>query len=214
MSATDPIRPPIPTTCEHRPTTGGLVIPWVNVQLADGGVDFRAKHTTREQQCWTEVRCQVCATPIQQPPIVLLGGPQQLESLMFDEPPLHPECAAYVTHACPMVNGRQQRFADRVAISDGRRGKACPEPGCDCGGWIPTPGTSRSAGGPAHPWYAVYVTGYSLGVTRDQPNLVAVGVVHPTQIRAVRHVSTPGEGRTWTRTTLEQVRALTNQEVT
>ncbi|WP_292974996.1 hypothetical protein [Mycobacterium sp.] len=199
------VRPPIPATCEQRPTIGGVVIPWVNVQLADGGVDFRSQHESRAQTCWTQGICQMCATPIGHP-IVLLGGPEQVAKLQFDEPPLHPECAVYATLACPMVAGRLERFADRELVSAGQRGAACTVPGCDCGGWVPTPGLEPATGGrPAHPWYAVYVSGYSLGVTANHTDRVHAGVVERAQVLAVRHVSTPGLGRIWKRTPLDEV---------
>lgn len=201
------IRPPIPATCETRPTTGGLVIPWANVQLADGGVDFRAQHESRVQRCFRESRCQVCSKGIPQP-IVFFGGPRQVAALQFDEPPLHPECAVYVSRACPMVAGRMDHYADRDTITQGRRGEVCSEPGCDCGGWTPTPGLNIAPGGdPAHDWYAVYTTGYSCGVLNHRQDRVQVAVVDPTEILVIRHVSTPGAGRTWTRTTLDEVKA-------
>lgn len=197
------VRPPIPTTCESRPTVAGVVIPWANVQLADGGVDFRAQHESKVQRCWIEGRCQVCGKQIPEP-IVLFGGPRQVARLQFDEPPLHPECAVYVSKACPMVAGRLERYADRDVLTEGSRGKVCVDPGCDCGGWVPTPGLIPAAGGdPAHDWYAVYVSGYSLGVTEDRPDRVHAGVVERGQVLAIRHVSAPGTGRIWQRTTLE-----------
>ncbi|MCG7592422.1 hypothetical protein [Mycobacterium sp. PSTR-4-N] len=200
----DTIRPPIPATCESRPTAGGLVIPWANVQLADGGVDFRAQHESRVQRCMTESRCQVCSKTIPAP-IVFLGGPRQVGSLTFDEPPLHPECAVYVSHACPMVAGRLDHYADRDTVTEGRRGELCSVPGCECGGWVPTPGLQFAPGGdPAHDWYAVYVSGYSCGITPDRPDRVHAAVVHQDEVLAIRHVSAPGTGRTWRRTTIEQ----------
>lgn len=200
------VRPPIPATCERRPTVSGLVIPWVNVQLADGGVDFRSHHESRSQKSFLRQMCQVCAGRVS-PPIVFLGGPEQLRSLQFDEPPMHPECAVYVSRACPMVAGRLERFADRAPVSASGRGGVCPDPGCDCGGFIPTPGVAASekGGRPARDWYAVYASGYSAGVADENPNRVAVAVLAPEQVLAVRHVSTPGVGRTWVRTTREQV---------
>lgn len=201
----EPIRPPVPATCEHRPTTGGVVIPWANVQLADGGVDFRSQHESRVQQCWRNYLCQLCGQPIGRP-VVLFGGPRQVGALQFDEPPLHPECAVYASQACPMVAGRLDRYASRAVAANGHRGTTCPNPGCDCKGWVPTPGLTAAPGGePAHDWYAVYVSGYALGVTADQPDRVRVAVVAPEQVLAVRHVSTPGGGRTWKRTRLDEV---------
>lgn len=198
------IRPPIPATCEFRPTIGGLVIPWINVQLADGGVDFRSQHSSRAQSCFLESLCQVCGTVIAGPPYVLIGGPGQLARLQFDEPPLHPECAAYVSSACPMVAGRMLRFADRDPISEGHRGEVCPDPDCDCGGWVPTPDSARVPNGrPAHDWYAVYASTYAVGATPD--GRAHSAILSPDQVRAVRHISTPGVGRTWKRVSLDEV---------
>lgn len=198
-------RPPIPATCEHRPTTGGLVIPWGNVELADGGCDFRSQHESRIQRCWWDGLCQLCGRPLTRP-MVSFGGPRQVRALEFDEPPLHPECAVYASQACPMVAGRLDRYADRDVVADGHRGGTCPDPECDCGGWVPTPGLTPAPGGdPAHDWYAVYISGYQLGVAADRPGRVAGAVVMRDQVLAVRHVSKPGVGRTWKRTTLDEV---------
>lgn len=210
----DVTRPPIPATCESRPTLGGVVMPWANVELADGSVDFRAQHHNRVEACWRERRCQICGKPIPRP-IVFLGGPRQVAALRFDEPPLHPECAVYASKACPMVAGRLEAYADRAPVTDGQRGKTCPDPGCDCGGWVPHPGLTapEKGGDPAHDWYAVYASDYSLGVTKDRPNQVHSGVVAPFQVLAVRHVSTPGVGRVWKRISLDQIRAGTSEAV-
>ncbi len=201
------VRPPIPATCEARPTIAGVVSPWANVQLADGGVDFRSQHESRVQRCWAECLCQLCGNPVPRP-IVFFGGPRQVAALQFDEPPLHPECAVYASQACPMVAGRVDRYATRDVVSNGHRGATCVEPGCDCGGWTPTPGLNPAPGGdPAHDWYAVYVSSYSVGVTEDRPDRVHAAVVAPGEVLAVRHISAPGVGRTWTRVPLEQVSA-------
>lgn len=154
--------PPIPACLAHRPTVGGLVIPWVNVALADGGADFRSIHRTKWVRAWTAGICQSCGQPLGSP-VVLLGGPNQLDSY-FDEPPLHPWCAAYAAKACPMVAGRLERYADRPHVSHGPRGQRCPEPGCDCGGWVPhTQG--GSGGDPAHQWWAVWCRSWTLAAT-------------------------------------------------
>lgn len=73
-------------------------------------VDFRSAHQSRWERCWRNGICQVCAQPLDAPPYVFLGGPDQIAHY-FTEPPLHPWCAAYVTQACPMVVGR-------MAVSD------------------------------------------------------------------------------------------------
>lgn len=72
---TTAVRPSIPATCHSRPTSGGVVVPWANVQLADGGVDFRSQHESRVQRCWREGLCQLCGTSLGAV-FVLFGGPR------------------------------------------------------------------------------------------------------------------------------------------
>jgi hypothetical protein len=149
--------PPIPASCANRPTVGGLVAPWVNIQLADGGVDFRSPHQATYERCWTEGRCQVCSNSTGHP-AVLFGGPNQLRDLHFDEPPLCAPCARYASQACPMVSGRMSHYADRERLAEGNRGHVCPDGACGCGGFTDSdPDAGDASGQPAHSWYAVYV---------------------------------------------------------
>lgn len=185
--------PPIPARCAGRPTVGGRVIPWINVRLADGGVDFRAQHNARLKLALTEGLCQVCSEPLTSP-FVLLGGPQSLRNLIFDEPPLHPECAVYTSHACPVVNGTATTLPTGQKLSEGRRGAVCVVEGCNCGGWIPNDDGRQHTTEP-HPWFAVYTHGFQVAVSPDGQMLGAM--VLPEQVRRVRLVSRPGEGRSW-----------------
>ena len=151
------ITPPIPASCAARPTVGGLVAPFVNIRLADGGVDFRSPHQTTYERCWREDLCQTCGNPIGAL-AVFFGGPNQLRAGRYDEPPLCPPCAVYASQACPMVAGRMSHYADRERLSEGRRGHVCPDGGCECGGFRASDPDSRDASGePAHDWFAVYV---------------------------------------------------------
>lgn len=160
--------PPIPARLAYRPTLGGLAIPWINVRLADGGADFRSTHRRRWEQAWQQGVCQTCGETLDQRPVVLLGGPNQLASY-FTEPPLHPECAHYAGKACPMVAGRMPVYPDRPNVSLGPRGTKCPDPDCDCDGWVITPGTGSGnhGGEPAHDWWAVWCDNWSLATTPE-----------------------------------------------
>jgi hypothetical protein len=185
---------PIPATCQYRPTIGGRVIPYINVRLGDGGVDFRHHHGTRTDEVLRRGLCQVCARPLLHP-LVLLCGPAALKQLLFDEPPMHPECAVYATQACPMLAGQSLRFASGPSVSEGRRGKACSEPGCDCEGWVASSTSVGRAGQPAHPWYAVYARRFSRNC--DPTGRVVGALLFPEDVLRVRLVSRPGEGRCW-----------------
>jgi hypothetical protein len=224
IATADDIRPPIPMTCAARPTVGGLTVPYVNVRLADGGVDFRARHQAKYAKCWQDSLCQVCGHAITER-AVLLAGPSQLAERHADEPPLCVPCALYTTRACPMVAGRQERFADRGRVSEGNRGKACAEPGCDCGGWTHVDPSEDEplAGKPAHAWYAVYVRPGSWQVTasvvrsqcsdrgcwHERP-VINGGLLAGDPLKVVL-VSSPGEGRVWRTLTADEVAELIPQ---
>ena len=222
MSADD-VRPLIPASCSHRPIVGGLVAPYVNVQLADGTVDFRTPHQGRHERCWTEQRCQTCGGPCG-PLAVLLAGPRQLAELTFDEAPLCPPCAAYASRACPMVAGRMDRYADRTRISDTSRGHVCPDAGCECGGFVASdPNATDASGDPAHPWFAVFVRTGEWDLIGKVITVACAdggpGCLHErTLINGARlttppvkviAVSEPGVGRVWRKLTCTVVSSVT-----
>jgi hypothetical protein len=184
-----------------RPTVGGLVRPWVNVVLADGGTDFRQTHGSNWRNAWLNRLCQVDGQKLTTP-MVFLGGPNQVaEGGFFDEPPLHPECAAYASKACPMISGRMSHYRGTPSATEGRRGQVCPDPGCDCRGYLASeqvldgkggltvrPADERPApvGEPAHAWFAVYARSYRLAMTPEGRVLggVPVGVVRVRELNA------------------------------
>lgn len=184
---------PIPAACAHRPTVGGRVAPWINVALADGGIDFRHQHRARVIAALRHKLCQVCGTLLRHP-IIVLGGPSSLKQLLFEEPPLHPECAVYTSRACPMVAGELDRFATGPSVSEGARGKKCAREGCGCGGWVrhdPADHGNREV----HDWYAVYASGFT---TAYRPDGDVIGaLIYPGQVLKVILVSSPRAGRCW-----------------
>jgi hypothetical protein len=217
----DDIRPPIPLSCARRPVVGGLPAPFVNARLADGGVDFRTPHTARYEECLRRGLCQTCGGPLG-PRAVIFGGPNQLRSRQFDEPPLCPPCAVYASRACPMVAGRAERYAASPPVSDGKRGHACAlESGCDCGGWVPTDPSDRDRGGePAHAFYALYTRTGAWQLTGSyiacncgdkackSKRFALNGTLLTAPPRKVVLVSAPGEGRTWRTLSAGEVAAL------
>jgi hypothetical protein len=206
---TEDLRPPIPASCAGRPVVGGLVAPYVNLRLADGGVDFRSPHHAKYEECWTRELCQTCGQQLTHP-AVLFGGPNQLRTLHFDEPPLCPPCAVYASRACPMIAGRRERYADRPRVSEGARGHVCSDAGCECGGWTPTdPANPDSGGDPAHPWYACYVRPGAWQLTGKQivarctdlgcehERLIVNGAILNAVPLKILLIAEPGTGRIW-----------------
>lgn len=218
----DDIRPPIPVSCAHRPIVGGLVAPFVNMRLADGGVDFRSPHTAAYEKCWRQGLCQTCGNRLGIRAVVF-GGPNQLRRRHFDEPPLCPPCAVYASRACPMVAGRQERYASHPRISEGKRGERCAKPGCECGGVFPSdPSQPDHGGDPAHAWYACYIrpgawqlTGSNVptycsdgGCSKPHDRLLINGAFLQVPPLKVVLVSAPGEGRIWRTLSPAEVAAL------
>ena len=207
-------RPPIPMRLAGRPTVAGLVRPWVNIVLADGGLDFRQTHGTNWRNAWLNRLCQVDGQKLAAP-LVFLGGPNQIaEGGFFDEPPLHPECAAYAMKACPMISGRMSHYRAAPSATEGRRGQTCPDPGCGCGGYLASdqvldgkggltvrPAVDRAApaGDPAHAWFAVYARSYRLAMTPEGRLLGGV----PTGVVRIRELNASEQSGT-TRNDLEQ----------
>lgn len=203
--------PLIPASCSARPTVGGLVAPFVNIRLADGGVDFRAPHQATYERCWNEGLCQTCGNPIGAL-AVFFGGPRQLKNRRFDEPPVCPPCAVYASQACPMVAGRMPRYADRERVSEGKRGHVCPDAACGCGGFrAADPDSYDASGDPAHDWFAVYVraggwqlTGHEVEVPCSDrgclhKRLLINGCQLVAEPRKVVLISTQERGRVWER---------------
>lgn len=217
---TEVARPPVPASCAARPLVGGLVAPFVNLRLADGGVDFRSPHQAKYERCWREGLCQTCGSPLARRAVVF-GGPNQVRELHFDEPPLCPPCAVYASRACPMVAGRQDRYATRDRVAEGRRGHVCPDAGCGCGGWTPAdPAQGGHGGDPAHPWYACYIRpgGWQLTgrqvLTRcsdrgcEHERLIVNGAYLTGPPLKMVLVSSPGQGRIWRRLDSAEAGAL------
>lgn len=159
-------RPPIPVSMAYRPVRGGIALPWVNAELADGGVDFRSPHTAKYEKAWKECRCQSCGGRAA-PRAVLVCGPRQVLTLRFDEPPVCPPCAVYASQACPFVSGQAVTYSGRRRLTEGHRGEKCFDPDCGCGGWQETdPEHSADMGGqPNLPWYACWISPASYVLT-------------------------------------------------
>lgn len=210
-------RPPIPASLARRPVAGGIALPWVNVQIASGGVDFRSAHHTRYAEAWERCLCQSCGKPTGDPG-VLICGPRQILSRQFDEPPTCPPCAQYVSKACPMMNGRTEVYPERPRVSEGHRGKTCTDPGCECGGWqVTDPEHSADQGGQrALPWYACWfhpgeyqVTGHMIttkcsDLGCEHERLIINGARLLVPPLKVFLVSEPGAGRIWRKLTADE----------
>lgn len=188
---------PIPQRCVDRPTQGGLVVPWISVQLGEQGYDLGNMHTSRVNQCFMQRRCQICGGAILGR-IVFFLPDSALSEMHAGEPPLHPECAAYSARACPMLAGRMRHYRTSPSRAYGPAGEHCDKPGCTCAGWQPSSDSHSKAGQPAEPWNAVWCANYTpTAPDQETGDVVDRGMVpvgkslgalidHPLKVRPVR----------------------------
>lgn len=176
------MHPPIPLRLADRPTVGGLVIPWISVQHADGSAHLGAVHGSRVDTCLNGRCCQTCGEHLGAR-VVLFARPADFARGYVAEPALHPECAAYSAKACPMVAGTMTHYrknAPKVA------GRPCDKPGCGCAGWVDTDGQDARAGADAEPWFAVWIrlADYRTAVDQDGRLIgIALRDVTPLKVR-------------------------------
>lgn len=188
----------IPARLESRPLQGGLVVPWVSVQLADGTYDLGNMHNTRASICFLQSRCQIDGELVAPQPLVFFVSETCLDDMTTQEPPTHPECAAYSRRACPMVAGQMKHYRSTPSRAHGPAGGTCFKPGCDCGGWVPTPGQGESnAGQPALRWFMVWCRDFAITVPDEKtgerlaagalPTGVSIGakILSPLKVRPV-----------------------------
>lgn len=118
----------IPDHLKHRPTLGGMVVPYITGRRPeDGAWVFGAIDAQRQQRCLVSRCCQICGKPIEKPPYVFLVRPYEALVLPdFDtfelrtiartvEPALHPVCVPYSVRACPMLSGRKKNYRSTPA---------------------------------------------------------------------------------------------------
>lgn len=180
--------PPIPARLAHRPTVGGLVVPWITVQHADGGAALGAVHASRQDLCVRKRLCQIDGQPLGSR-IVLFARQSDLDRRFVAEPGLHPECADYSARACPMLAGRMDHY--RTAPRN-LAGKPCAVPGCDCAGWVAhdDPDDSARVGHSAERFFAVWIHAdqYRVAVDSSSGGLAGVAIPpDPLRVRLVLH---------------------------
>lgn len=163
--------PPVPVWLAHRPTIGGLVVPWITPRAGDGRYLFGVLDPVRQHAALTRRLCQVCGRPLGRR-LVLLMRASDLPRRCTAEPGCDPQCCAYVQAACPMVAGRMSHYRSSP-----------PRLGPDM---VPAPDTAARLGKPAPAWFAVWLSEYRVVVDPLDGGLVAsYAHIQPLRIRPV-----------------------------
>ena len=171
--------PPMPVRLAHRPTLGGLAVPYVTPTTDDGRHLFGGVDPHRQRQCLTQRRCGVCGLPLAQQlgrglvdRLVLLMRLSDLPAQRTSEPALDPVCAAYTAAACPMVAGQLTHYRSTPM----RLGT----------GMAPAADEAARLGAPAEPWFAVWLTRYDTVIDPGSGQLAAAYTgVRPLRIRPI-----------------------------
>jgi hypothetical protein len=176
MTDTVPAVPPVPVWLVHRPTVGGLVVPWITPRTQDGRYLFGGLHPQRQPRALTERLCQICGRRLDRPQILLLRL-QDLPRQRTSEPALHPVCAAYTAAACPMVAGRMRHYRATPMRLDPNMVSAAD--------------TAARLGQPAEPWFAVWLQRYEATTDpRTGTPVASYAGLRPLRIRPItwRHL--------------------------
>ena len=111
----------------------GLPVPYVVGQDGFGKPLFSVNNVVKVAQVAAHQLCGQCGESLGML-LVLLGGPDEVESRLFTEPPMHPGCAEYALASCPhLVKGYLRPSGDYslpesdIHIRHGMEGMEIPE---------------------------------------------------------------------------------------
>lgn len=161
--------PPIPADLAHLPVLGGLAVPVITPQDLRGRYLFGQVSVDGMRQCIEQRLCGVCGRP-HTTRLVLLMRLRDLPGKRTVEPPVHPQCSAYTTKACPMVGGRMDHYRSSPARLDA--------------GVEHAPDTKDRLGAPAEQWFAVWLSEYR-AVTVDDRVWASYEGIEPLRVRPI-----------------------------
>jgi hypothetical protein len=100
----------IPARMLRRPQDArGLPIPFSQFIRADGTPDFRVLDVMKVRQCVSQRRCGMCGE-IMGRHIFFIGGPLCVANGVFNDPPMHRECAVFALAACAHLNRTKGKY--------------------------------------------------------------------------------------------------------
>ncbi|MFE0774840.1 hypothetical protein [Streptomyces sp. NPDC058861] len=177
--------PAIPVACEHRPTRGGLVVPYVSFEH-NGLPVFGGLDPGKRDRAFENGLCQICENPLGRWFYVLVR-PMDVSVGYTPEPGLHPPCLMYSEKACPMLNGTSATYRRGGVIARHPAGRPCDDPACSCPVTAPTAESQMRAGRKADDWDAWMLSADQYQLRRDA-NSTAVGIQLPSEPKRIRRV--------------------------
>ncbi|TLQ39278.1 cell envelope biogenesis protein OmpA [Streptomyces marianii] len=192
---------PVPVRLLHRPRVGGLVVPFIS--YAHGGhALFGSVNPLRRAEALLCRLCQICGHRLEER-FCLAVRPMDVRAGAAPEPGLHPECLAYSTAACPMLNGAVSEYRSTSATTSHPAGRPCGDPSCPCPRIASDAQHEIRSGRPADDWDSWMIRGshYRLKRDPDRPHLLGglLGVdldVPVLRVRPLRRTPSPRLDRT------------------
>lgn len=100
----------IPLRMRRRPVDQhGRPIPFSQFLRADGSPDFRILDTMKVRDCVSHRRCGMCGEVMGRH-IFFVGGPICVANGIFNDPPMHRDCAVFALRACAHLNRAKGRY--------------------------------------------------------------------------------------------------------
>lgn len=96
----------------------GYPIPWIAAVGADGKHDFRVLDVAKVGISLRECRCSICGGRINGL-MAFVGGPLSIANRLFNDPPMHQECATYALKVCPYLAAPSFAYARKLPTLDG-----------------------------------------------------------------------------------------------
>lgn len=89
---------------QRRPQWRGFPVPFFATARTDGSWDFKIVSEKNRVRCAIERLCWVCGEPLEEA-IVFLGGPAATKARLYNDGPMHADCADDSLALCPFMIG-------------------------------------------------------------------------------------------------------------
>jgi len=82
------------------------------VLVKDGKPDFAVVDFAAVFDLAGQKRCALCGTRMRGNRYAFIGGPVSKANHLYQDGPMHPDCASYAAEVCPFIAGRKDDYRD------------------------------------------------------------------------------------------------------
>jgi hypothetical protein len=95
----------------------GYPVPWIAAVGSDGRADFRVIDKAKTMEALTNRRCAICGKVMLA--AYFVGGPLSMRNRLFNDPPMHKDCAEYALKVCPFLAAPSFAYSRKTPDVDG-----------------------------------------------------------------------------------------------